>query len=111
MKSTAAEVLYNGQVAGLLRRSGAGFEFRYAADYLASDNPPVSLTLPKRPSPFLAPALFAFFSGLLAEGTAKDIQCRSLRIDENDDFTRLLLTAHTETIGAITVRALPAQHP
>ncbi|GAB2691169.1 phosphatidylinositol kinase [Hymenobacter frigidus] len=110
MKSAAAEVLYNGQVAGLLRRSETGFEFRYATDYLASDNPPVSLTLPKRPSPFLAPVLFAFFSGLLAEGTAKDIQCRSLRIDENDDFTRLLLTAHTETIGAITVRALPAQH-
>jgi hypothetical protein len=29
-----------------------------------------------------------------------------LKIDENDDFTRLLKTANTETIGVITVREL-----
>jgi serine/threonine-protein kinase HipA len=34
----------------------------------------------------------------------KDIQCRLLRIDENDDFTRLLQTAGDDTIGAITVK-------
>jgi serine/threonine-protein kinase HipA len=36
----------------------------------------------------------------------KDIQCRLLKIDQEDDFTRLISTAGKETIGAITVKAL-----
>ena len=107
MKSAAAEVLYNGLVAGILRRTSTGFVFRYQSDYLLSAHPPISLTLPKQAAAFVAPVLFAFFAGLLAEGTARDLQCRTLHIDENDYFTRLLLTAHSETIGAVTVRALP----
>jgi len=53
--------------------------------------------------------LFSFFSGLLSEGINKDIQCRLLKIDENDDFTRLLKTAGEDTIGAITVKAITDQ--
>lgn len=34
-----------------------------------------------------------FFFGLLSEGINKDIQCRLLKIDEDDDFTRLIQTA------------------
>ena len=49
--------------------------------------------------------LFPFFYGLLSEGINKDIQCRLYKIDENDDFTRLLLTAREDTIGSITVKA------
>lgn len=106
MKNTLAEVLFNGTVAGILSQNQAGFTFRYDADYLASTHPPVSLTLPKRAEVFRSPVLFAFFFGLLAEGTAKEIQCRDLRLDEDDHFTRLLRTAHSETIGAVTVRAV-----
>lgn len=111
MKSSAAEVLYNGTVAGTLRRTTTGFVFRYQSGYLLSAHPPISLTLPKQPAAFVAPVLFAFFAGLLAEGTVKDVQCRTLHIDEQDYFTRLLLTAHSETIGAITVRAIPEDSP
>ncbi len=106
MKPVAAEVLFNGQLAGILRRSGAQYSFRYAEGYLQTDQPAISLTLPKRPEAFVAPVLFSFFYGLLAEGVAKQIQCRELRIDENDHFTRLIRTAHTETIGAVTVREI-----
>ena len=107
MKASTAEVLYNGTMAGILRRTNTGFAFIYHPSYLLSAHPPISLTLPKQPAAFVSPVLFAFFAGLLAEGTAKDLQCRTLHIDENDYFTRLLLTAHSETIGAVTVRALP----
>ena len=34
------------------------------------------------------------------------MQCRLLKIDENDDFTRLIKTAGEDTIGAITVKEL-----
>jgi len=47
-----------------------------------------------------------FFYGMLAEGINKDIQCRLLKIDEEDDFTRLIKTAGEDTIGAITVKEL-----
>jgi hypothetical protein len=41
---------------------------------------------------------------LLAEGENKLLQCRLLKIDEYDHFTRLLRTCATETIGGITVK-------
>ncbi|WP_375416231.1 HipA N-terminal domain-containing protein [uncultured Hymenobacter sp.] len=104
MKTTLAEVFFNGMVAGVLSQGQEGFTFRYDADYLASAQPPISLTLPKQTAVFRSPVLFAFFFGLLAEGTAKEIQCRDLLLNENDHFTRLLRTAHSETIGAVTVR-------
>lgn len=43
---------------------------------------------------------------MLAEGANKAYQCRMLKIDENDAFGLLLATAHTDTIGAITVKRI-----
>jgi serine/threonine-protein kinase HipA len=50
--------------------------------------------------------LFPFFYGLLSEGTNKEIQSKLLKIDENDDFTRLIKTAENDTIGAITIKEI-----
>jgi serine/threonine-protein kinase HipA len=50
--------------------------------------------------------LFPFFYGLLAEGENKDMQCRILKIDENDSFTRLLKTASEDTIGGVIVKEI-----
>ncbi|MBW6488067.1 HipA N-terminal domain-containing protein [Sulfurimonas sp.] len=47
--------------------------------------------------------LFPFFFNLLSEGNLKSMQCRELKIDEDDNFTRLLKTTQENTIGAITV--------
>jgi serine/threonine-protein kinase HipA len=68
--------------------------------------PPISLSFPKREAAFESPVLFPFFFGLLAEGDDKDLQCRVLRIDEHDHFTRLLKTCRTETIGGVTVEEI-----
>lgn len=56
MKSQAAEVLFNGQVAGILRQTGQQYSFRYDKAYLQTDQPAISLTLPKRPEAFVSPA-------------------------------------------------------
>jgi len=64
----------------------------------------ISLTLPKRKEAYISEYLHPFFSNLLAEGNLKKLQCKQLKIDEEDEFTRLLKTAHIDTIGAITVR-------
>ena len=93
-----------GILAGRLEETPDGFRFAYDADYLADpDAPSISLTLPKRREPYTSSTLFPFFYGLLAEGVQKEIQCRQLRIDEADPFGRLLRTAGSDTIGAVTV--------
>lgn len=95
-------------MAGILERDPAGlYHFRYDDVYfLDPAMPPISLTLPKRQQAYVSDHLFAFFEGLLSEGVNKEIQCRLLKIDENDAFSRLLLTAGEDTIGAVTVKPL-----
>jgi HipA-like protein len=101
-----ASIYYLDILAGILTRIEQGFQFEYQPDYLQSNFPAISFSFPKTDKPYFSEKLFPFFAGLLAEGTNKTIQCRTLKIDENDDFTRLLKTANTETIGVITVREL-----
>jgi len=97
-------VYYRDRVAGHLREADDGYEFVYSPDYLSDSSvPSVSLTLPKRAEPYRSPQLFAFFSGLLAEGIQKDIQCRYFKIDEDDEFGRLLRTSRYDCIGAVHV--------
>ena len=43
---------------------------------------------------------------MLAEGANKAYKCPTLKIEEDDAFGLLLATAHTDTIGAITVKKL-----
>jgi len=99
-------VYCRGVFAGVLSRDRAGtYRFQYAREYLSGPKcPAISLSLPKRGIPFESPVLFPFFFGLLAEGEDKALQCRVLRIDERDHFTRLLRTCETETVGGVTVK-------
>lgn len=102
-----ANVYYRDTLAGILSQDSGGYSFEYLPGYLAiSALPAISLTFPKRDAVFQSPVLFPFFFGLLAEGEDKSLECRLLRIDENDHFTRLLRTCTTETIGGITVEEI-----
>ncbi|MGD9554422.1 MAG: HipA N-terminal domain-containing protein [Arcobacteraceae bacterium] len=80
------------------------YSFIYCQNYLENDNAkPISLTLPLQEEEFKSEHLFPFFYNLLSEGKLKDIQCKELRIDRSDDFSRLLLTTKENTIGSITI--------
>jgi HipA-like protein len=103
-----AGIYNNGVLAGYLEKlSPDEYRFTYTENYLADASlPSISLTLPKTKTEHESPVLFSFFIGMLAEGVNKDIQCRLLKIDEEDDFTRLVKTAVEDTIGAITVKEI-----
>ena len=102
-----ALVLNNNIAAATLERTNDGFIFTYLDDYyLDSTKPAVSLSFPKTQKQYQSKYMFPFFSGLLTEGFNKQVQCRTLKIDEQDDFTRLVKTATTETIGAITLKQI-----
>jgi len=103
-----AGVYNNGVLAGTLEKKAPDdYRFTYDDEYLTDPaRPSISLTLPRTKKEHQSPVLFSFFTGLLAEGINKNIQCRLLKIDEDDDFTRLLKTAGEDTIGAITVQEI-----
>lgn len=80
------------------------FTFVYDMEYLVSPgSDAISLTLPLRTEQDQGDTLYPFFFNMLSEGDNKSIQCRRLKIDENDFFGLLLATAGIDTIGAITV--------
>lgn len=99
-----AEVRLNGRMAGILTENpDKSFVFQYQEDYLLdSSSVPVSLTLPKNSSPYRSAYLFPCFSNLLSEGANRALQCKLHKIDSDDDFGLLLVTAKYDCIGALT---------
>ena len=83
---------------------GKGYVFKYDADYLATDNPPISVTLPKREAPYESEYLFPFFTNLLPEGALRKVVCRIDRIDEHDFFGILMATVETDIMGAVNFK-------
>lgn len=104
----AASIYRNNILAGILREiSPTLYEFEYDETYrFNSGQPAISLTLPKSKQTYQADHLFPFFFNLLSEGVNRKLQSRQLKIDEKDYFGLLLATARTDTIGAITVKAI-----
>lgn len=99
-----AKVYNHGRLAGVLEELDDGtFLFQYDSSYLADpDTSAVSLTLPKRAEAYRSDELFAFFYGLLSEGSTRRMQSQLLRIDEDDAFGLLAATAR-DAIGSVTL--------
>lgn len=104
----ACEVYVHGIKAGTLSEvPGEGYVFAYDRKFLSRPSrPPVSLTLPLRREPYRSATLFPFFFNMLSEGANRQTQSQLLHIAPEDDFGILLATAHTDTIGAVTVKAI-----
>ncbi|AZB28399.1 HipA N-terminal domain-containing protein [Chryseobacterium balustinum] len=104
----AAQVLYKGDVAGVLTQNNNGtFHFKYHEDWLSDPlKPSISLTLPKIQAEFYSETLFPFFYHLLPEGANKRLVCRTFRIDKDDEFGILLHTSKIDTIGAVTLQRI-----
>jgi serine/threonine-protein kinase HipA len=113
MKLRRAEVICDGLAAGILEEVAEGFRFTYLKQYLNqnSRSSPVSLTLPLRAESYKSPSLFAFFYGLIPEGSMREILCRRQKIDEKDYFGILLVSTQEDTIGNILIRPLSDPNP
>jgi len=98
-------VLQNNIYVGLLSKEDNGkYTFVYSNKFLEDkESYPISVNFPKQKEIFVSNHLFSFFSSLLSEGNMKDMQCRHLKIDENDDFTRLIKTTTKDTIGSVLI--------
>ena len=100
------DVYYNDTKVGVLSEinPGAGYTFKYEPEYISSELPPVSATLPKRVDAFESDSLFPFFSNMIPEGANRGVICRSLKIDEKDFFGILSAMADMDFIGAVNIR-------
>ena len=106
MKS--AKILRNRQEVGILSKlDDETYTFIYSRTYLEDPQARnISVNFPLQSEEFKSEYLFAFFFNMLSEGNVKKAQCRNMKIDEDDSFTRLLKTAKDDVIGSITVEEI-----
>lgn len=96
-----ALVLVHGRPAATLTESDDPREYRlvYREGYAG---PPVSLTLPVRPEPYVFDRFPPFFDGLLPEGLQLEALLRAAKLDRNDGFGQILCVGR-DLVGAVTV--------
>lgn len=104
----AVEVYRNGSLAGILTEENPRqYVFRYNENYFNdAGKPPVSLTLLKMQREYHSETLFPFFFNMLSEGVNRRLQCKRLRLDEDDSFGLLMATSQFDTVGAVTVKPI-----
>jgi len=101
-----AQVYMNQILAGILTENNDGsYTFRYSDDYFFNpDYSSISLTLSKSRQKYQSKTFFPFFFNMLSEGVNKRVQTRRFGIDEDDAFGLLMATAHSDVIGAVTIK-------
>ena len=98
-------VIYKGtHLAGVLWRDEQGYHFEYEDEFILNETTfPISVNMPKSQKIFHSDKLFANFQSILSEGFNRELQCKALGIDINDDWNLLIYTCEKNTIGAITI--------
>ncbi len=101
-------VVYKGKhTAGLLWRDESGYHFVYDDKFISNENTfPISVNMPKSQKRYNSNSLFANFQSMLSEGYNRELQCKALGIDTNDDWSLLMYTCEKDTIGAITIKKI-----
>ena len=100
-----ARILYKDMDAAVLTQHDDGsFTFIYNDLWLTdSEKPDISLSLPKNKNAYHSEFLFPFFYNMLPEGSNKEVVCMLNRVDQDDYFGILTITARNNNIGAIKV--------
>jgi len=102
-----ADVYKGAQLAAHLTRTKDGVVFAYTSDYLASNSPPVAISLPKSDLPRLTSAggVPPFFAGLLPEGRRLLALQRAVKTSTDDELSSLLAIGQ-DAVG--DVRVMPS---
>lgn len=106
-----ALIKYKNIPAGRLAELDTGeYEFFYEESYI-QNYPDLFITfqMPVRSDPYRSKRLFPFFDGLIPEGWLLTIAAESWRINKKDRMG-LLLACCQNTIGAVSVHPLMANH-
>ena len=106
-----AKIVYKDSEAGILTQHDDGaFTFRYNDSWITdSTKPGISLTLPKNKQEYHSKYLFPCFYNMLPEGSNKQVVCKLNRIDQDDYFGLLMITAKNDSIGAVRILKIENQ--
>lgn len=97
-------VFFRNIIAGELEKTVDGrFIFTYQDEYIQSENPSISLNLPKEHKSFESTDLFPFFDGLIPEGWLLNLASTELRLNPLSDRFELLANLCNDTIGAVHI--------
>lgn len=98
------KVYFNHYLAGTLIQEDRvlGYTFQYDEGYLKTDQPALSISLPKQIDVFSAYISAAFFAGFLPEESNRDHLAKCLKINPTDTWT-LLKVMGRECAGAISI--------
>jgi len=98
-------VYYDNILAGIIKETDEGFEFKYMEDYLKLSEPvAISMTIPISEQTYKSNILFPFFDGLIPEGWLLNYAVKNWKLNPNDRMG-LLLTVCEDCIGAVSVRS------
>ncbi|MEM9329295.1 MAG: HipA N-terminal domain-containing protein [Bacteroidota bacterium] len=105
----SALVTWNNELAGTLTESDdRTYAFVYDDSWFYDPKKPaISLTLPKAQQRYESKLLFPFFFNMLSEGVNRQLQSRTLQLDENDHFGLLLAISQNDGIGAVSIVPIP----
>jgi serine/threonine-protein kinase HipA len=103
-------IYYQDQLAGIISEEEEGYVFTYDLDYIKSNYPSVSLTLPLREAAYKSKILFPFFDGLIPEGWLLDIAVQNWKLNPRDRMG-LLLTLCQDCLGAVSVKKIENREP
>lgn len=104
-------IYYKKVLAGFIDKTGDDqFIFEYEEDYLNSQHPALSLTLPKAEKRFESSDLFPFFDGLIPEGWLLNLASTELRLNPLRDRFELLTKLCQNTIGAVHIGEKTSKH-
>ena len=105
-----AKIFYGNIFCGILTETDEGtFTFKYDGDYVDKyPNQFITFTMPVRRKEYQDKRLFAFFEGLISEGSLLDIAFRNWKINPNDRMG-LLLACCQNCIGAVSVQPIELQ--
>lgn len=106
-----AIIKYNNINAGVLTELDSG-DYEFVYDELYIQNYPqlfIMFQMPVTSRPYMSKRLFPFFDGLIPEGWLLNLASESWRINKNDRMG-LLLACCQNTIGAVSVHSVKANH-
>jgi serine/threonine-protein kinase HipA len=101
MKSTLIVRWDKGVVGELYLSEHGEMSFAYGQEWLNSDQPGISISLPKREEPFSRRECRPFFAGLLPEESQREHAAKALGLSQGNDFA-LLKALGGDVAGALT---------
>jgi serine/threonine-protein kinase HipA len=111
-KSQLLQIYENGQKVGMLKKTSAGaISFQYSEDWIVSNKPPISMSLPIQEAEYSGPNVSAFFDNLLPDSSLIRRKIAERMNSQSDSAFDLLSAIGADCVGALQFVPEPLTAP